>query len=221
MPGDRTRALLVDDHELFRAGLRSLLEAEPDFEVVAEAASARQAYVEDARVGPDLAVIDIRLPGTDGIAATRELKRRDAKRKVVLLSAMADPQLVIDALNAGADGYTLKSQPAVEILAALRAVVDGGQCLPAGVTPEVIEQSRKLARRGGDRSLDLLSSREREIFRLLVRGQTNGKIAQELCISVKTVESHREHIFKKLGAHSIVELVRLAAREHLLGEEAG
>src|SRR4051794_12662251 len=200
----KARVLLVDDHELFRAGFRALLASYPDFEVVGEAADARTAYLEDERLKPDLTVMDVRLPGTDGISATRELRRRDPVRPVVILSALDMADVCIDAMQAGASGYLLKTQPVAEAVDGMRQIVSGETYLSPSMAPIVEEQRRKMARReDGARSFDLLSAREKEVFRLLIRGKSNSTVAKELCISVKTVESHREHILKKLGLHSV------------------
>jgi len=212
MASARTRILLVDDHDLFRAGFRAVLATFPEFEVVGEACDARAAYAEDERLRPDLTVVDFRLPGTDGIAATRELMRRDPRRRVAILSAVDTPEVVIEAMQAGASGFFLKTQPVPDAVAALRKVALGGTYLPPRLRPLVEERSR----RGAERPFDVLSAREKEVFRLLIRGLSNAQVSRELCISVKTVETHREHILKKLGLHSVVELVRFAAREQLL-----
>lgn len=214
-----TRILLVDDHELFRAGLREVLATFPEFEVVGEAADARTAFLEDERLNPDLILMDIRLPGTDGIAATRELCRRNPMRKVAVVSALADPDVCAEALEAGAGGFLLKSLPVADAVGAIRRVMSGETYLPPELQPVVDEQRRRM-HNGKHRAYDLLSKREKEIFRLLIRGKTNSQVAHELFISVKTVESHREHILKKLGLHSVVELVRFAAREKLLDDGA-
>jgi two-component system response regulator NreC len=213
----RTRILLVDDHELFRAGLRAVLAEFPEFEVVGEAPDAHSAFLEHDRLRPDLTLMDIRLPGTDGIAATRELCRRDPGRKVAILSAMSDPDVCVEALEAGACGFFLKIQPVRDAVGAIRKVMCGETYLPPALQP-VVEEQRSRLRKGKERAFDLLSVREKEVFRLLVRGKTNQQVARELYISVKTVESHREHILKKLGLHSVVELVRFAAREQLLDD---
>jgi two-component system response regulator NreC len=215
----RTRILLVDDHELFRAGFRELLEDFPEFEIVGEANDARSAFMADERLRPDLTLMDIRLPGTDGIAATRELCRRDGMRKVAILSGLADADICTEALEAGASGFVSKAQPVDEALGAIRKVMSGETYLPSELRP-VVEEQRSHLHHGKQRPFDLLSKREKEVFRLLIRGRTNAQVATELCISVKTVESHREHILKKLGLHSVVALVRFAAREHLLDDGA-
>ena len=152
--------------------------------------------------------MDVRLPGTDGISATRELRRRDPARRVAILSALDMADVCIDAMQAGASGYLLKTQPVSEAVDGLRQVVGGDTYLSPSMASLVTEQRRKMAKReDGARWFDLLSAREKEVFCLLIRGKSNSLIAKELCISVKTIDSHREHILKKLGLHSVVDLV--------------
>jgi DNA-binding NarL/FixJ family response regulator len=215
-----TRLAVLDDHELFRSGLCALLSTYPEFEVVGEASDARAGYTMVDSMRPDLCVVDLRLPGTDGISATRELTRRHPDMRVVILSAHAEPDMVADALQAGARGYILKESPFEECLEGLRAISRGETWLARSISTEEVDHLRKRRTRNGDSGprgrLDILSNREREVFHLLVGGASNAKIARELCISVKTVETHREHILRKLSCHSIVELIRFAARQNLL-----
>jgi DNA-binding NarL/FixJ family response regulator len=208
-------AVLVDDHDLFRAGLRALLTATPDVRVVGEARTARQAYAVIEATKPEVVVLDVSLAGTDGIAITRELVRRKAGCRILMLTMHAVPDCVVRALQAGALGYALKDEPAAAALQAIRATAAGTRYLsPRLPVAEILEQvqSRRAARaNGGEPPLQGLSRREREVFAMVVRGMANRQIASELCISVKTVETHRAHINKKLGVHSGTELVRLAA----------
>jgi two-component system response regulator NreC len=214
------RMLLVDEHRLFREGLRRIfLEAE-DLEVVGDAGDARTAYAAADELRPDLAILDVVLPGASGIAATRELLRRDSTRKVLVLTALREEQVVADALDAGAAGYVLKEQSCRDLLDAVRGVAAGQHYLsPAVCRPLVDRYVRRSDRPVGDRHpLDPLSHREREVFDLLVRGHPNSRVGKELCISVKTVETHRGHILRKLGLHSLVDLIRFAAQHNLLFE---
>jgi two-component system, NarL family, response regulator NreC len=204
-----TAVLLVDDHPLFRQGLRTLLESESDLVVSGEASSARQAYeLADAR-HPDLIVLDVSLPGVDGVAAARELKRRLPETRILILSMYRERHMVAQALASGANGYALKRQTPEQVLGAIRSVVRGDRYLAPELGP--VEES---ADQSGP--LDALSTREREVFELLVRGFSNPRAAKELCISVKTVETHRTHIHHKLGVHSVAELMRFAAMNDLL-----
>jgi two-component system response regulator NreC len=213
------RVALIDDHELFRAGMRGLLETYPDFQVVGEAADARSGYQMVAETTPDLVLLDVRLPGTSGIAAARELRRLNPELRVAMLSATSDADFVAGALQAGARGYLLKSLPVRTCVEGLRAVARGETFLAPGIPEAALEQHGRLQRGGERESLfQLLSRREQEVFHLLVQGRPNAAVAEELCISIKTVETHREHILKKLGLHSIVDLVRFAVRHQLIAE---
>jgi two-component system response regulator NreC len=206
------RIVLVDDHQLFRAGLRSLLAAEPAFSVVAEAGDAREACAQVEAVEHDLVVVDVTLPGSNGIALIRELKRRQKRLPVLVLTMHQHADFVVDAFAAGANGYALKLQSEAEIFEAIRATAGGGRYLAPAVADLVrssdIHPQRSL--------LSSLSAREREIFDLLVRGYTNADVAKQLFISVKTVETHRTRILRKLDVHNIGDLVRLAARHGLI-----
>ncbi|HZS35345.1 MAG TPA: response regulator transcription factor [Polyangia bacterium] len=201
--------VLVDDHELFRAGMRAMFEHYPEFSVVGEAADAASAYATVERTRPDVAVVDVRLSGVDGITATRELVRRGDVR-VAILSARTDPDYVAEALAAGALGYLVKDGSPDECIAGLRAVARGERVVPASISPA--ELNAASARAG---LVDRLTRREREVFQLLVRGQHNQGIADRLSIAVKTVETHRQRILKKLDCHSIVDLVLFATRHDL------
>lgn len=208
-----TRLILVDDHQLFRDGLRALLTRHRDLDVVAEAGDAREALERCERVEHDVALVDVTLPGPNGIALVRELRRRGHRRPVLVLTMYDQADIVIDAFSAGANGYALKAQSEAELLEAVRVTAAGGryaapqvaaalQAVPDGASP------------GG--VLAALSPREREVFDLLVRGLSNAEISRQLFISVKTVETHRTRILHKLDVHSIGALVRLAARHGLI-----
>jgi DNA-binding NarL/FixJ family response regulator len=205
----KTRVALVDDHPLFREGLRTLLEREEDIVVVGEADSARQAYELAESKRPDVIVLDMSLPGVDGVSATRELTRRLPGGRVLILSMHDERYLVSRALAAGATGYASKSQPPETVLEAVRCVARGERYIGPEIDPVEVQPE-------DEGPIGPLSEREREVFHLLVRGFSNQRVAKELCISVKTVETHRTHIHHKLGVHSVAELLRFAARHGLL-----
>jgi two-component system response regulator NreC len=207
------KVLIVEDHALVRAGLRAVLES---FEIV-EAVDARSAYRIADAVHPDLALVDMALPAEDGIACTRELKRRLPELRVLMLSSYSREDLVVNALEAGANGYALKDQEAAQIRQAIDTVLRGELYLAPRLPAASIEEHLRLKRDGGGVGpLDRLSPREREIFDLQVRGFSNDQIARELYISPKTVETHRAHIFRKLRVHSMPEMIRLAAAHNLV-----
>jgi DNA-binding NarL/FixJ family response regulator len=208
------RVILVDDHELFCEGLRALLSQEPAIEVVGTAGDARQAQQVVADHPGALVIVDVSLPGSGGVALVRELKRADPMRPALVLTMHEHADVVADALDSGADGYALKSQPPRELVAAIHKVAGGGRYLAPGLTAPQGDAQHRAVPSG---LLRTLSKREREIFACLVRGDSNQQIARQLFISVKTVETHRMRVLKKLDVHSMAELVRLAVRHGHLG----
>ena len=207
------RVALIDDHALFREGLRVVIGQVGRLEVTGEAASVRDALELAAGPALDIAVVDVALPDGSGASVTRELRRLQPRCKVLVLSMIAEPYQVAELLRAGASGYALKSQPTDEILEAIRVVLAGERYL-APRLPRAHVDDLVAANTAGP--VDQLSPREREIFDLLVRDQTNDRVAAQLYISARTVETHRQNIMDKLRAHSIVDLVRLAARHGLI-----
>ncbi len=204
------RLMLVEDHAVFRSALRELFATrEPSFEMVAEAATAQDAWRLADQHHPDITIMDLFLRGESGISATRELCRRHRGARVLILTAVDNPCFVREAFAAGARGYALKEQSAEEIFGAVRVVAGGARYLPPRFDPELMVEGRQDAQSEG--LFGQLSAREREIFDLVVAGHGNQRIAAELFISVKTVETHRARINRKLGVHSGVELVRFAA----------
>jgi DNA-binding NarL/FixJ family response regulator len=217
----RLKLVLIDDYQLFREGLKQLIEPHIDLEVVGEAADERSAYEIVEQTRPDVVLMDVSLTAVSGIATTRELRRRGDGVRILMLSMHAEVDYVAQALTAGASGYALKSQSASELLDAIRAVGRGENYLSPSIPRAALDESLRLRRRSGglvDGPCAPLSAREREVFDLLVRGYSNDGIAGLLCISVKTVETHRARILRKLQLHSLVDLVRFAARNDLLRE---
>ena len=212
------RVLLVDDHHLFREGLALLLGNHAQIELAGGAATAREACALVEKLAPDVVILDMTLPDSDGIATTREILRRRPRTQVLMLTMHATEFFVRKALEAGARGYALKTQSAADILQAIEAVGAGNVYL----APEIPTGSERAAPRqgananAGSNPLDELSPREREVFDLVMRGLSNHQIARNLCISVKTVETHRTHINRKLGVHSTGQLIRLAALQGLV-----
>lgn len=215
------KLVLVDDHRLFREGLRAVLTREPDIEIVGEAASARDAYTVIEETKPDVVIIDVSLPGNDGFAATREILKRVPTCKILVLTMHANEDYAAQALSAGASGYALKDQATDDVIAAIRAVARNETYFaPRFSVDALVDYIQQRARRGGEKRtpLDELTTREQEIFNLAVRGFSNEGIAGELGISVKTVETHRARINRKLNVHCTGDLVRLAARHGLIQE---
>jgi DNA-binding NarL/FixJ family response regulator len=201
--------LVVDDHPLFCEGLVGVIESASDLEVVGQAGSASEARELAARVALDLAVIDILMPSTSGIGIARELHELQPTCRVLGLSAVEEPFAIAEMLRAGAIGFALKTQAAGEILEAIRCTAAGGRYMPPKVSREAIEV--ELAG-GASPSLAHLTKREREIFELMIRGYSNSEIGSRLFIALRTVETHRHRIVKKVSVRSIIEMQRLAAR---------
>jgi two-component system response regulator NreC len=209
------RAVIVDDHAVVRSGLRLVLEAEEDIEVVAEAPDARQAVFEARAQRPDVILLDVVMPGRSGIEAIPDLLNESPDSKILVLSMQDDPAYVREALGAGAHGYVLKEAADAEVVAAVREVADGR----AYVHPTL--GARLVAADAEERSRaeqDPLSEREHEILRLLALGHTNQEIASRLFLSVRTVETHRAHIMQKLRISTRAELVRYALEQGMLDE---
>ena len=197
---------LVDDHAMFRDAMRLVL-TDRGFDLVAEAGDARSSFAMIDETHPDVVLLDLRLPGMDGVTAVRELHNRAPGSKVMILSAYSAQHEVDEAWAAGVHGYMTKSQNIETLVDGIRTVAGGERYIAPGL------QVSDDARLG---PLGPLSSRERDVFRLLVRGMTTREIAAELCISGKTVDTHRERILKKLDLHSVVQLVRYAAVHDVL-----
>jgi len=185
------------------------MRGEPDLEVVGEAGNAQEALALVATTDPDLVIIDVLMPETSGISIAREILERQSRCRVLALSVIDEPCLIADMLRAGAAGFALKTQPVEQILDAIRQVAADVRYLPPSVPRDAIEAELPAA--GAD-SLGQLTRREREIFELVIRGLSNGAIATRLFIAVRTVETHRQRIMKKLAARSVAEMQRLAAR---------
>ena len=209
--------VVVDDHAVVRSGLRLLLDAHEDIEVVGEAGNAKDAIFRARALKPDVILLDVVMPGASGIDVLPELLRESPQTKVLVLSMQDDPSYVREAFGAGASGYVLKEAADEEVVSAVREIAKGGQY----VHPTL--GARMVAAEAEERAAveaDPLSEREREVLRLLALGHTNQEIAQELYISVRTAESHRAHIMQKLRLATRAELVRYALSHGLLTEDA-
>jgi two-component system response regulator NreC len=209
----KTRVLLVDDHAVVRSGLRSLLAAETDFDVVGEAANAREAIFEARALQPDVIVLDVVMPGESGIEALPKLRAEAPGAKVLVLSMQDDPRYVREAFAQGANGYVLKEAADAEVVGAVREIAAGGEYVHPALGARMV--AAEVEARAAAES-DPLSDREREVLRLLALGHTNQEIAKQLYISVRTAETHRAHIMQKLGLSTRAELVRHAMAHGLL-----
>jgi two-component system invasion response regulator UvrY len=203
------KVALVDDHALFRTGVRTALLASDEWQIVGEAGSAREAFELVDRTHPDIVLMDIALQDADGVSATREITRRSSKSRVLILSLYDELVDVLDALNAGASGYALKCEPVPALENALRTVARGHRYLAAAVASRLAAYESRRCRSGD--LLDVLSERERQVFRLAAECLLTREIARELSISPKTVGTHLYRIHRKLALRNTTELVRLAA----------
>jgi two-component system response regulator NreC len=213
----KIRVLLADDHTVMRAGLRSLLERQPDLEVVAEAADGRHAVELAGSLSPDVVVMDIGMPNLNGIEAARLILERSPAAAVVILSMHADESYVMRAMKAGARAYLLKDSAEADLLLAIQAVSQGKSFFSPRISRILAEDYvRLLEQKGGEDSYELLTAREREILQLLAEGKTNKDVATLLNLSLYTVETHRGRILQKLKLHSSAELVLYAVRKGII-----
>jgi DNA-binding NarL/FixJ family response regulator len=204
------RVLVADDQSMVRAGVRMLLSGEEDIEVVAEASNGKEAVEKAARFDPSVVLMDIRMPELDGLEATRRILAADADARVLVLTTFDLDEYVYEALRAGASGFVLKDDPPEQLIAAVRTVASGDALLSPAVTRRVIGAFTRMPRPTPPKELDDLSTREREVFRLVARGLSNAQIGQELFIGETTVKTHVTHILSKLGLHDRVQAVVLA-----------
>ncbi|MFG0284656.1 MAG: response regulator [Phycisphaerales bacterium JB039] len=200
--------LIIDDHPLVRRGVRDALSDEPDLEVVAEAADVAEG-LRKAADAPDLAIVDISLGHGSGLDLIKQLRAQHPDIKILVLSVHDEALYAERALRAGAQGYLRKSEPADTLIAAIRSVLRGGAALSPVMTERLVRQAVH-NKRGEASGVESLSDREMEVFQLIGGGLSTRKIAKQLCISIKTVETHREHIKRKLGIDTAAELSRYA-----------
>lgn len=207
-----TRILLADDHQVVRRGFGLILSAQPGWEIVGEAANGREAVELTERLQPDLVVMDVSMPELNGIEATRRIAEFAPRCRILALSMHRDTVYVREILRAGAHGYLLKDASDQDLVDAVRAVSNGQGYLSPAVSDAVLSDYRKHV----TDPIDLLTSREREVLQLIAEGKTNKEIAQDLNLSVYTVDSHRSRIMEKLNLHSAGELIRFAIRNGLI-----
>jgi DNA-binding NarL/FixJ family response regulator len=212
----KTRILLADDHALVRRGLRLVLEAEPDMEVVGEAGDGAEAIALALETPADLAILDISMPRMTGLQAVAEIRRRKPELRCLMLSMHENERYLYEALKAGAAGYVLKSVADRDLVNAVRAAMRGEPFLYPGAMTPLIEEYLRQARDEPTIREDPLTPREREVLKLIAESRSTKQIAAELVISDKTVERHRENILDKLGMHDRVELTRYAIRSGLI-----
>ncbi len=211
------RVLLVDDHTILREGVRALLAGEPEIVVVGEAADGQEAVDKVEALRPDIVLMDMVMPRMNGLEATARIRQRHSDVKVLILSMYDDDEYVQQVIQAGASGYLLKGMAADDLVLAIHEVYSGSSFLNPAVAAKLIEDYVRRVRGdeagGGD---EPLTGREREVLKLIAEGNTNQEIADVLCLSRKTVESHRANIMRKLDLHDVTELVKYALRTGLI-----
>jgi len=211
------RIVVADDHTVMRAGIRLVLERQPDLHVVGEASDGRETVNAVERLHPDVVVMDIAMPNLNGIEATRQILANGVAVSIVVLSMHSDEEYVLRALKAGARGYLLKESAEADLIAAVRAVIDGKSFFSPAVSRLLVEDYvRQLQDRDIEDSYELLTTRERETLQLVAEGKSNKDIANLLNLSVYTVETHRSNIMEKLNLHGVPELILYAVRKGVI-----
>ncbi len=213
---DKIRVLVVDDHAIMRDGIRALLDIHDDIEIVGEASEGKEAVAKTQELTPDVIIMDIVMPGMDGMEATRRMVKHKPKAKILILTQYDNKEYILSAIKAGASGYVPKRALGSELVSAIRAVHRGGSFLYPSAAAALIEDYR---RRAEMEPYDSLTAREREILKLIAEGHTSREIAGMLYISLKTVLGHRTKIMEKLDLHNRTELIKYAMRNKLISME--
>jgi len=213
----KAKILIADDHRVVIEGIKSALREYPEFDIVGEAVDGLQAVEKAKSLHPDIVIMDISMPNLNGIEATRQINQLSPETRIVIYTMYSDKELVIDLFKAGISAYVLKDDPLSDLILALKAVQGGGTYFSTMAPTILVRHMEELEeeRTEGD-SFDALSQREKEVFLLLAEGKSIKKIAGELFISPKTVESHKYNIMEKLQATSAVDLTKIAIRKNLM-----
>jgi DNA-binding NarL/FixJ family response regulator len=213
----KIRVLIADDHGLMRAGVRALLTATEDIEVVGEAEDGDEAIREVRRLEPDVVLMDVAMPGLGGLEATLVIRKEKPDVRILVLTQYDDREYVTRFLKAGVSGYVLKKAAASELVAAIRAVFRGGLVLDPEIARDVMhEQGRPASPDQVEDPYETLTDREKQVLKLVAEGSSNKEIAETLDISVKTAMAHREHLMEKLDLHSRTELIKFALRRGVI-----
>jgi DNA-binding NarL/FixJ family response regulator len=210
------RILIAEDHTILREGLRALLSSDPDITVVGEAEDGRDAVRLVGALQPTLVLMDLSMPGTNGIEAIAEIKRRFPETKVIALTVHKSEEYIREALQVGADGYVLKDATYAELTMAIKSVFNGKTYLSPSISERIITGYLDGGKAGVNTAWDTLTHREREILKLIAEGRTNKHIASYLCVSVKTVEKHRSNLMRKLDLHNAPMLTAFAIEKGVI-----
>jgi two-component system, NarL family, response regulator NreC len=214
---DTIKLVIADDHALFREGVRALLTAHDNLEVVGEAADGSEAIEQVKKFHPDILLLDIAMPGLGGLETTLELKKLAPEVKILILTQYADKEYLFRFLKAGVSGYVLKRAAGSELLSAIKAVHQGGTFIHPDVAPVIVEgYLTGITPAAQEDPYESLTDREKQVFKLVAEGKTNKEIAEMLSISVKTAMAHRAHLAEKLGIHNKAELVKLALQRGIV-----
>jgi len=220
MPNKKQTIVIAEDYTILREGLRALISSNPDFEVVAEAGDGQEAINFVEKLKPDLVLMDLSMPRMNGMDAIREIRKRVPDTKVVVLTMHKTEEHILAAFKAGADGYVLKDATHAELIMAAKNVLSGKRYLSPGISETVLQgylEGRKTVKHRT--SWETLTQREREILKLIAEGYRNKQIAEDLCVSVKTVEKHRANLMEKLDLHNVQGLTALAIEKGLVSHE--
>jgi DNA-binding NarL/FixJ family response regulator len=215
----RVTVVLADDHPIVRQGMKNLLNAEPDFEVVGDAGDGITAVQLVERFKPNILVVDMMMPGMNGLEVIRQVKERSAATRMIVLSMQSAEAYVVEALKNGASGYMLKDTDPVELVLAIREVLQDRRYLSQPLSQKLIDAFIRKAEETWHDPFETLTDRERELFQLAAEGHTNAQIGQKLSISPRTVEIHRSNMMDKLGLHSQTDLIRLALKRGVLADD--
>ena len=210
------KVVVADDHTILRQGIKALLDNQAGIEVIGEAKDGREALTLIERLQPDVILMDIAMPGLNGLEATRRIKKKFPKIKVLVLTMYTNEEYVFQILQAGANGYLVKETAFQDLISAIRAVYRDEAFMSPSISKKVINRYTQRAQKTNDTTCDVLTTREREVLQLIAEGSSSKKIAEALFISPKTVETHRTHIMDKLNIHNRTDLVKYAIRKGIV-----
>lgn len=213
----KIRILICDDHTILRDGIKLLLNSQPDLEVVGEAVDGRDAVEKAHLLKPDVILMDIGMPGLNGLEATKHIRRDEPDARVLVLTMYESDEYIAQMLEAGAVGYVLKKVAGSELVYAIHSIFQGGTFLYPSITKRLVEDYLRRVEQGEERdSFSSLTDREREVLQLIAEGHTNKEIADLLSLSSRTVQNHRAHIMEKLGMHDRGELIKYAIQKGII-----